>query len=178
MRFERITDPSHSMYEKAMVLYHASFPAHEQREPLSQARILGDKDYHFNLIYDESAFVGLLCCWEAMGFLYVEHFCILPKMRNRGCGQAALALLVKQGKPILLEIDPPVDAISLRRKGFYERCGFVGNPYFHVHPPYHSANQGHELVVMSCPAALTQGEYDAFRDYLAHRVMANAFAES
>lgn len=39
-------------------------------------------------------------------FLYIEHFCILPKT-------------------LMLEIDPPKDDISKRRKGFYERSGFT-----------------------------------------------------
>lgn len=36
----------------------------------------------------------------------------------------ALALLAADGLPVILEIDPPVDAVSIRRKGFYQRCGF------------------------------------------------------
>ena len=28
------------------------------------------------------------------------------------------------------------ESISQRRKGFYEWCGFVENPYPHVHPAY------------------------------------------
>lgn len=83
MKFERITDAENSMYEKALELYRASFPLHEQREAASQARILGDEAYHFNLIYDGDIYVGLLLCWETRDFIYVEHFCILPEMRNR-----------------------------------------------------------------------------------------------
>ena len=67
-----------------------------------------------------------------------------------------LALLAAEGKPVILEIDPPVDDLSHRRQGFYERAGYHANPYAHVHPPYHAANRGHALVVMSYPGALTQ----------------------
>ena len=45
---------------------------------------------------------------------------------------AALALLRER------EIDPPTGDISRRRKGFYERGGFVENPYPHIRPPYHA----------------------------------------
>ena len=38
-------------------------------------------------------------------------------------GRTALDLLRTQGKTILLEIDPPIDALSIRRQGFYRRAG-------------------------------------------------------
>lgn len=39
-------------------------------------------------------------------------------MRNKQYGQKTLSLLAKQGKTLILEIDPPKDGISKRRKGF------------------------------------------------------------
>ena len=86
----------------------------------------------------------------------------------------ALELLQGMGKRIVLEIDPPEDAIAVRRKGFYERCGFAVNPYPHIHPPYHRGNEGHALVVMSWPGALPPQEYSAFAQYLQRRVMDGA----
>ena len=107
-----------------MELYGMSFPYNEQREPDSQAKIMSDPEYHFELIYDEGRFVGEVLSWENADFIYIEHFCMLPDVRGRGCGARALELLRARGKTIILEIDPPVDDISRRRKGFYERNGF------------------------------------------------------
>lgn len=176
MRFERLTCENHKMYEKALELYRISFPSHEQRERTSQTKILNDKEYHFTLVYDDDSFVGLVLYWETQQFIYVEHFCILPEMRNRKYGQKALQLLGKCEKTVILEIDPPVDEMSVRRKGFYERSGFVDNPYTHVHPPYHRGNAGHALVVMSSPDRLTKSEYDDFKNHLECRVMNNVFS--
>lgn len=175
MHFERLQNTGHRLYEPALALYRASFPAHELREPASQERILADGEYHFTLIHDGDAFAGLVLYWETADWIYVEHFCIQPQLRNRGCGQRALALLAGAGKPVILEIDPPADELSRRRKAFYRRCGFAENPYPHVHPPYHRGNKGHDLVVMSAPAAITPEEYAAFRDHLERRVMKDAF---
>ena len=171
MIFERLTDAQHPMYHTAMALYQKSFPLHEQREAPLQESILHHTDYHFTLAYDRKQFVGLVLYWETPDFLYVEHFCILPELRNRHYGQRILAALSKQNKTIILEIDPPTDEISVRRKGFYERCGFAENPYPHVHPPYHRGNHGHELVIMSCPESITPEKYAAFRRYLSDEVM-------
>ncbi len=175
MRFERITDAGHPMYSAAMALYRESFPAHELRESASQERILHDRAYHFDLAYDGETFVGLALCWEPETFIYVEHLCILPALRGHAYGSAVLALLAAEGKTVILEIDPPVDDISVRRLGFYERNGFSVNPYAHVHPPYHAGNHGHNLVVMSRPGVLTREEYDGFARYLAGHIMKGAY---
>ncbi len=178
MRFERVTNIAHKMYESALKLYKISFPYYERRESVSQAEILSDEEYHFNLIYDRDVFVGLMLYWETGDFIYVEHFCILPEMRNRKYGQRALKLLVQQGKKVVLEIDPPIDTVSTSRKGFYERNGFAENPFPHIPPPYHKGDGGHNMGIMSYPAKITQTEYDHFNHYLAHHVMVNVFNEA
>ena len=171
MRFDRITDTQHEMYKKAMELYANSFPMHEQREAKSQAAILGDSEYHFALAYDDDTFVGEALYWEWDGYIYVEHLCILSEMRNKAYGGKVLELLAAENKKVILEIDPPVDDISIRRRGFYERSGFIENPYAHVHPPYHRGYKGHELVVMSSPSAISPDMFGKFTDYLKNTVM-------
>lgn len=175
MILKRITNISHPMYQEALNLYQISFPYHEQREKASQDEILNDSDYHFSLIYDRDVFVGLILYWEAEQFIYIEHFCILPNMRNKQYGQKTLSLLQKQGKTLILEIDPPKDDISGRRKGFYERCGFTENLFAHIHPPYHRENEGHHLVIMTSPNQVSQNTFDAFSRYLKNKVMKNVF---
>ena len=171
MRLERLITVEHHMYAEAMQLYGTSFPFHEQREAASQAGIMSREEYQFNLIYERDQFVGLVLCWETARFIYVEHFCVLPSMRNKQYGQRALELLKQRGKPVILEIDPPVDEISRRRKGFYERVGYHENGYRHVHPAYHADCSGHPLVVMSCPEPLPQELYREFDRYLKTVVM-------
>lgn len=65
-------------------------------------------------------------------------------------------------KTLILEIEPPKDDISKRRKGFYERCGFTENFFTHIHPPYHKINEGHELTIMTCPKQISQEIFDTF----------------
>ncbi len=173
MEFERITTPEHPLYSEAIALYKISFPPHEQRESASQEEILADPAYHFTAVCDGGRFIGDVLYWDIGGALYIEHLCVAPAERSRRYGQRILEAL--QDKPLILEIDPPVDDISRRRRGFYERCGFVENPYPHVHPPYHKGNTGHELVVMSYPKALTPDEYEAFREALENMVMARVY---
>ena len=175
MKFERITSPTDPLYAEAMQLYKISFPAHEQREEASQTAILTHPSYHFDVVVDQGQFIGEILYWELGGFLYIEHFCVSPSMRNQKYGQRILAAL--QEKPRILEIDPPTDAISKRRKGFYERCGFVENPYRYIQIPYHKGDSDHELIVMSSPKALTQAEYDRFLKKLQLVVMAETLKD-
>ena len=173
MEFERITDIGHPLYQNAIGLYKISFPPHEQREPCSQSRILSQSEYHFDVISNNGEFVGEILYWDIDGMLYIEHFCVMPSMRNHQYVRRILDALSKN--MLILEIDPPTDEISCRRKRFYERCGFVENRYAHVHPPYHDGNPGHELVVMSSPRGLTQNEYSVFNAFLKETVMDRAY---
>ena len=175
MNLERIANALHPMYHKALELYKLSFPSHEQREALSQRKILEDREYHFSLVYDETVFVGLVLYWETESYIYIEHLCISPEARNRQYGEKVLSVLKDMHKIIILEIDPPVESISKRRKNFYERCGFIENPYQHIHPPYHKGNSGHKLMIMSCPDQISREKYDAFNEYLYNRIMNDVF---
>lgn len=175
MNLEYIKSAAHPMYQKALALYQISFPPCEQRESASQERILSEDEYSFCLIYDGDAFVGLVLFWETERFIYIEHLCILPEMRNRRYGEKILSLLSEKQKTLILEIDPPIDDISKRRKGFYARCGFMDNPYPHIHPPYHRENNGHSLMILTHPKRISQDEYNVFNRYLQEKVMAHAF---
>ena len=88
---------------------------------------------------------------------------------TRSCGSVSYTHLDVYKRQ--LEIDPPIDDISLRRKGFYERAGYRENPFTHVHPPYREGFAGHPLVVMSYPRQLEREEYDRFYQYLCSVVM-------
>lgn len=86
-----------------------------------------------------------------------------------------LNYLRKRKKTVILEIDPPIDEISIRRKSFYTRVGYKENKFNHIHPPYSKLNKGHSLSVMSYPNLLTEIEYDNFNSYLKDRVMNIAY---
>ena len=126
-------------------------------------------------MYSGKRFVGLVLYWETAEYLYIEHFCILPALRNHHYGQRTLELLAECGKTLILEIDPSMDAIVCRRKMFYERCGFAENPFPHIHPPYHAENRGHALVVMAYPLPIPQEKYNDFYRYLTEKVLKNVF---
>lgn len=173
MDFVRITSPSHPLFDRAFRLYETSFPLHERRTREKQEGVLSHPDYHYEIVTQDGAFAGILLFWEGEGFRYMEHFAIDPGLRGQQLGAQVLAQLTGRDKPVVLEIDPPIDDISLRRKGFYQRAGFHANPYPHVHPPYRPGFSGHPLVVMTAPKPWTRKEYENFLALLQDAVMAD-----
>ena len=73
MEWRRLTQPEEPAFGRAMALYEASFPRHEQRLPDEQRAVLSHPEYHFTQLFDGAEFVGLLLYWEAEDFRYVEH---------------------------------------------------------------------------------------------------------
>lgn len=173
MRFERITAADHPDFDRAFRLYEISFPIHEQRPREKQAAVLAHPEYRYEVISQDGTFVGILLSWRAEDFCYVEHFAIAPELRGQNFGSQALEELKRREGAVILEIDPLVDEVAVRRKHFYEKLGFCANPWDHVHPPYRPGFPGHGLVVMTCPRIWSQEEYQSFARYLGETVMAD-----
>ena len=171
----RITSKEDPLYPQVMALYAESFPLHEQRLSASQCRILSHPEFHCTALLEDQQFAGLLFFWETDDFRYVEHFAISPALRGQNLGSRALPVLLDGQKPVILEIDPLTTEIAVRRKGFYERLGFCTTPYPHVHPPYCKDFEGHALLVLSYPTAISEAEYQTFSTYLNQVVMKTVF---
>ena len=90
MEWRRLTQPEEPAFGRAMALYEASFPRHEQRLPDEQRAVLSHPEYHFSQLFDGAEFVGLLLYWETEDIRYVEHFCGRPELRGRRYGAKAL----------------------------------------------------------------------------------------
>ena len=90
MEFIRLKDSENESFLKAMELYEISFPVHEQRVFESQKDIMSESEYHFELIFSQEKFAGIVLNWETENFIYIEHFCVKPELRGCGLGQRVL----------------------------------------------------------------------------------------
>lgn len=169
-----ITGPDSPWFTPAMELYRAAFPHHEQRTDRDQLRAMEDPAFHCDAIVEGGAFLGLIFYWISGAFCYVEHFAMAPTVRGRRLGGRALEAFCAEQGTVVLEIDPPVDELSQRRRGFYRRLGFAENPWPHRHPAYRAGIPPHPLVVMTWPRAFRREEYESFARYLRGTVMAYA----
>ena len=82
-------------------------------------------------------FCGFITWWDFGGFVYGEHFAMLPECRGAGIGGEVIDRFVAEaGKPVVLEGELPTNDMARRRIGFYERHGFVLCDAEYVQPPY------------------------------------------
>lgn len=170
MKSERLKHFEGDIFERAYELYKSSFPVVERRDDAEQRRVLENDAYHFDIITENGEFIGIMLYWEVNSLIYLEHFAIRSDLRNKGFGTVALDLLKKKGKTILLEIEPPVGDITVRRYEFYKRNGFVMNSFYHIQAKYHFGDADLELKILSYPRVLEKDEYLAFYEYMTREI--------
>ncbi len=176
MELIRISNSQAPEFEAINEIYKNSFPIFEQRTQSDQLEALSCAEYFCHAVKDNGIVVGLLYTWRTDTFIYVEHLAILESERGKNYGTKLLEQLIATASlPIILEIDPPVDAVSIRRRGFYEKLGFVMNDFLHIHPAFTKESGEYELKVLSIPK-IDESLYNNFRKYLDNTIMYYSFS--
>lgn len=166
LTYRRIVSTSDAAWTRAYGLYRSAFPPFEQRSERDYATALGDERFRADTVWDGGRFVGLRFWWTTdEGNAYLEHLAVDGPLRGGRYGARMLHDLCARTGRVLLEIDPPEDAISRRRRAFYERNGFVYNDCDYEHPSYFEIPRPHRLMVMSYPTAIAPGELAALRAF-------------
>lgn len=141
--------------ERFSHIYESSFPPDERRDVALVAELAAGGDKRFNICLAETAhghITGLLTTWHFHDFVYVEHLAIDAGFRGRGYGSELMRrLLATVQCPVVLEVEPPVDAATQHRIEFYNRLGFVLHPDVdYLQPPYSPAQHPVPLRLMTC----------------------------
>ena len=156
MQLSRIQSIDNPLFAPFWSLMEQSFPLWERRAKAEQLLLLRQPDYHCEALLHDGQFAGLLCWWQLAQTAYLEHLAILPALRGQSLGGQAVGLLQSVCPSIVLEIDPPVDSISRRRLGFYQRLGFIASDYDYRQPAYRVGMDNVPLRLLSWPQALTE----------------------
>ena len=147
-------------------LMEEAFPSSERRTAQGHRAEFNSPMFN-SICYMPDRIYGFINYWEFEDFVYVEHFAVQPELRGKGIGASLMEeLRCRVGNKILvLEAEPPQDSdIARRRICFYERLGFMLNPYEYIQPAMSKGEQPIPLVIMSSPKALTEKEYSTIRD--------------
>lgn len=155
-------------FEAARELYLAAFPPEERRDP--ENMLAENPAFRPGVLTEKGNFCGILFYWEGEDFLFLEHFAMSPHLRNGGLGSRALEKLKELGKKTVLEIELPVDDLTRRRKGFYERNGFLENPWHHIQAKYRLGDEDLPLMLLSYPEMLTEDAWRGFEEFLRENV--------
>lgn len=152
---------SKAEYDKYFALLEDDFCLEERKTKLDELAAFEDKNFSPNFIYEDGKLIGYACYWEFEDFLFVEHFAILKDMRGTGCGSRFLKEFTdKVNKPIILEVELPESEEAIKRIKFYERLGFVINPYTYAQPSYHEGKEPVPMHVMTYKTVLEKEAYD------------------
>ncbi|MBQ9254832.1 MAG: GNAT family N-acetyltransferase [Bacteroidales bacterium] len=137
-------------FSLAKNLYENAFPENERRSLSSLDNLVENSPYfHFLPIHENNSFAGFATVWNFSQFIYIEHFAILPKLRNMGIGSRFLKNLQdKYQKAIVLEVELPDNDIAKNRVSFYQRLGFKLLPDFYMQPAYSKEKESIEMKVM------------------------------
>ena len=171
MNFERMNSKEHKHYEEAMAIYEASFPPFEKRSEEDQLAAMEDPNFYATVVKDEDKVVGILFYWLFDNTAYIEHLAIAERLRGQNYGTKILDTFCPTQEKVLLEIDPPVDDVSIKRLGFYEGRKFRMQPFKHIHPPFKKACGDYELKVMSYNREMSEEEFKAYQDFLFDTIM-------
>ena len=144
-------------------LYERAFPANERRvfsdmllDPSGICTVHG--------LFDGERCVGFTCTLLCIDIAHIIYFAIDEPLRGQGLGAEALRLLHTHYAPcrVIVDIERtgavyPDNAVRLRRKAFYRRCGYRENPVYYRW-------QEEDYEVMSCGGAITYEEFCDFWD--------------
>ncbi len=166
-----LTAPTDAGFDEAWTIYDASFPRSEKRDRARFVEALGDPLYRPWVFSEGECTVGIAFCWRMPRALYLEHLAVDPLRRNGRIGSRILEALGREGLPVILEIEPPEDELTCRRRDFYRRNGFTENPQEYIHPSYCRPFAPHRLVLMSRPEPLGAAQTAAFEKFVRERAL-------
>ncbi len=166
---QRLLSAEDPHFAECWVLYEAAFPAEERRTLMCQRVAMAEQGagmFHCLRLEQGGMFVGIAFYWQSEDFIYVEHLAVCPQRRGQGIGHLALEYLCRQGLPLILEIEPVVDAATERRWRFYRSAGFHMLPCAHLQPCYRRGDAPLALTLLSYPHAMTAAEVAAYEDFM------------
>lgn len=170
MIFERLTKDNKQYLEKAFKLYELSFPTYERRRFEEHLLVLENEHFHCEVMLEEETFIGILFYWLWDEWCFVEHFAIDDSLRGKQYGTRCLEAFLEHHPQVILEIEPPIEPIAIKRQRFYEKIGFKINDFEYMHPSFSKIKQPHELKLMSYPVKMTETMFSLFHSRMKNEV--------
>lgn len=151
-------------FQSVLLLLKHSFPPEERRTSAGQTDLLAQPAYRLTVRREKDGKItGFFAWWQFDSFRYGEHFAVDEAMRGGGIGGEMLHMLTAADEPFVLEVEPPETDIARRRIRFYQRAGFVVNPFEYWQPPLHPGRHSLPLQFLSRPAPLSEDEFVRMR---------------
>ena len=162
MEYLQISTNDVDRWSSVWKLYEESFPEAERRKKEDHLRACTDERFFPLSVWEGNELIGLLFFWEWDTYRYLEHLAVNPSLRGQGHGSQMLRFLRDSEHAIILEVDPLVNELSVRRLQFYERAGYTLTPFRFVHLPYRLDAEEQELLILSYPRMISKEQHATF----------------
>ena len=170
MEFKIITRDNREQWEKVWSLYEDSFPEAERRKLEDHLRACENELFHPTSIWEDDQFIGIVFYWEWSNYRYIEYLAVAPELHGHGYGSQIIKKIRDSEYTIILEIDPLINELTVRRLQFYERAGFTLTPYRFIHLPYRLDGNEQELLILSYPKMITKEQHKDFLEFIDTKV--------
>ncbi len=171
MEYLQIGPNDTARWNSVWALYEESFPEAERRKRADHLRACTDVRFFPSSAWEGRELIGLLFFWEWDSYRYLEHLAVNPSLRGKGHGSRMLRHLRDSEHTVILEVDPLVNELSVRRLQFYERAGYTLTPYRFVHLPYRVEAEEQELLILSYPNMITKEQHNDFLRFVNEEVI-------
>ena len=170
MEFIRIAREDNERWGKVWSLYEESFPVAERRKIEDHIRANENPLFHSLSAWENEELLGIVFYWEWNNYRYIEYLAVSPQLRGHGYGNLMIKHIKDSNNTIILEIDPLINELSVRRLQFYERAGFTLTPYRFNHLPYRLDGIQQELLILSYPKMITKEQHTDFLNFINEHV--------
>lgn len=170
MEFIRIEREDSEKWNKVWSLYEESFPVAERRKLEDHLRAYYNPLFHPLSAWENEELLGIVFYWEWNNYRYIEYLAVSPLLRGKGYGNQMIKHIKDSEHTIILEIDPLINELSVRRLQFYERAGFTLTPYRFMHLPYRLEAMSQELLILSYPKMITKEQHKDFLNFIGEQV--------
>ena len=154
-------------FDEIFKIMEDSFPLDEFRTKEEQLALFENTNYRVFGILENNKIVSIAAIWDFDDLLFIEHLATSPKYRNRGLGKAVLSEIIENtNKLVCLEVEPPIDELSHRRVGFYERCGMCFNSHPYIQPSISKGRSPIPLFIMTSHHSIDELEFNNIKKLL------------
>ncbi|MEG0500246.1 MAG: GNAT family N-acetyltransferase [Rikenellaceae bacterium] len=166
-----------NLMPKVWAIYQESFPPTERRSLENIRTCLRGEHCRMVVYHRDDMVIGFIIYWQYPHFTYGEFFATNLSIRNSGNGSYIIRDFMSQhnDRPFILEIDGMCDEISKRRCGFYQREGFVLNPFVHRPTAYNDKNVHLTMHIMTYGHEISEQLYQEFNHVLINDIMSNIY---
>ena len=170
MEFKIIEQQDSKRWDMVWNLYENSFPQAERRKIEDHIRASEDEHFYPLSIWDNNQLIGLAFYWQWNNYRYIEYLAVSPALHGHGYGSQIIRHIRDSEHIIILEIDPLINELSVRRLQFYERAGFTLTPYRFMHLPYRIDGASQELLILSYPQMITKEQHTDFLNFINNHI--------